>query len=75
MKKLLEFLLAGILGEKKFTVAETDDGDFSHLTIKTLPENLGLIIGKKGNTIKTLRNILRIKATLEKKVFSLDLEE
>lgn len=68
MKDLLEFIIKNILGPKaKFEVDEKDDGSIVTLTVKTKDEDGGLIIGKQGKIIKAIRNILRIKATLEKK--------
>jgi predicted RNA-binding protein YlqC (UPF0109 family) len=37
------------------------------LTIKTADDEGGMVIGKGGKVIKAIRNMLRIKATLEKK--------
>lgn len=74
MKELLEFLLKGLLGEEKFEIVETsDEGRFLY-TIKTAPENIGLIIGKGGHMIKSLRNVLKVRATLEKTAVSLNVE-
>lgn len=75
MKELLDFILRNILGEKsKFEIVEEDEvmpGDrqdsIVKLTVKTADDEGGLIIGKGGKVIKAIRNILRIKATLEKK--------
>lgn len=68
MKDLLEFIIKNILGEDaKFEVSEVDDGSVVTLTVKTAEEDGGLVIGKSGKTIKAIRNILRIKATLDKK--------
>lgn len=68
MKELLEFIIKNILAKgSKFEVTETDDGSIVTLTVKTKDEDGGLIIGKQGKIIKAIRNILRIKATLEKK--------
>lgn len=68
MKELLEFILKNILGEKSsFEVIEEDDGSVVKLTVKTSEEEGGLVIGKGGKVVKAIRNILRIKATLEKK--------
>jgi len=68
MKDLLEYIVGNILGKgKKFSVEETDDGSVVTLKVKTEEEDGGLIIGKGGKTIKAIRNVLRIKATLEKK--------
>lgn len=74
MKNLLEFLLKGLLGEAKLEITETEDEGRVAYTIKTDSENIGLIIGKGGHMIKTLRNILKVRATLEKKAVSLNVE-
>lgn len=74
MKELLEFLLKGLLGKEKFEVIEAEDEGRIVYTIKTNPENVGLIIGRGGRMIKTLRNILKVRATLEKKAVSLNVE-
>jgi len=76
MKELLEYILQGILGKDGFYVTEEVDGDFVRLFIKVEPEeNAGIVIGKGGTTIKAIRNILRVKATLEKKGVSVNLAE
>jgi len=68
MKKLLEFIITNILGkDAKFEVSEKTDGDVVTLTVTTEEKDGGLIIGKGGNTIKSIRNVLRIAATLSKK--------
>lgn len=68
MKDLLEFIIKSILGKNtKFDIDEKDDGSIVTLTVKTKEEDGGLIIGKQGKVIKAIRNILRIKATLDKK--------
>ena len=75
MKDLLEYILKGILGETGFYITEEVDGDFVRLLIKVEPENAGMVIGKGGGTIKAIRCILRVKATLEKKGVSVNLTE
>lgn len=73
MKELLDFILRNILGKtSKFEVTEEDDlpaqaGGIVKLTVKTAEDEGGMVIGKGGKVIKAIRNILRIKATLEKK--------
>lgn len=74
MKDLLEFILKGVLGEEKFEIVETDDAGRVVYTIKTDPKNIGLIIGKGGKMISTLRQILKVRATLEKKGVNLQVE-
>jgi len=75
MKELLEYILKGILGETEFYVTEEIDENFVRLAVKVEPENAGIVIGKGGGTIKAIRNILRVKATLEKKGVSVNLAE
>lgn len=75
MKDLLEYILKGILGEIQFYVTEEIDGNFVRLAIKVEPENAGMVIGKGGATIKAIRSILRVRATLEKKGVSVNLAE
>jgi predicted RNA-binding protein YlqC (UPF0109 family) len=74
MQELLEFLLKGLLGKEKFDIVEADEEGRVMYTIKTAPENIGLIIGKGGHMIKTLRQVLKVRATLEKKAVSLNVE-
>jgi len=75
MKDLLEFMLKGILGEEKFEIKEAEEEGRVMYTIKTDPKNVGLIIGKGGKMIKSLRNILKVRATLEKKAVNLEIAE
>ncbi len=75
MTDLLNFLLKGILGSTDFDVKETEDNGRFIYTINTKPENVGLIIGKGGRVIKSLRNLLKVRATLEKKAVALNIGE
>jgi len=53
---------------KKFTtVEEVSENDRVTLTIKVPAESTGLVIGKGGKTIKAIRNLIKVLATLEKK--------
>ncbi len=68
MKELLDFILRNILGkDSTYEIIEEDDGSIVKLTVKTAEDEGGMVIGKGGKVIKAIRNILRIKATLEKK--------
>ena len=75
MKDLLEYLLKGVLADEKFSIEETEDAGRIIYTIKTDPKNIGLVIGKGGRMIKSLRNILKVRATLEKKAIALNIGE
>ncbi len=75
MRELLEFLLKGILGDDNYSIEEEKEENHIRFLIDTEPENMGLIIGKRGKTIKTIRNLLRVRATLEKKGVSVAVVE
>ncbi len=66
MKKLLTFLLESICEKKDFTIEETEGDGRVDFQIQAAPENIGLIIGKNGRTIKAIQNIMRVRARLEK---------
>lgn len=68
MKDLTVFIIKSILGkDSKFEVEEVNEDSVVKLIIKTSEEEGGMIIGKQGKIIKAIRNLLRIKATLEHK--------
>jgi hypothetical protein len=76
MKDLLSFLLTDILGNSDFEIEENiSDTGFVNLKVVTESANMGLIIGKNGRMIKSLRTILKTKATLDKIGFSLEVVE
>lgn len=75
MKKLLEFLVKRMTGLDDVKIKEEVDGDFVNFVVLTKPDTAGLIIGKGGKTIKTMRNILKVRATLEKKGVNISVEE
>lgn len=70
MKKLLKFLLEKITGNKDFEIQESEEEGRVDYMILAPEEIVGMIIGKGGKTIKTIRNLLKVKATLEKKAVS-----
>lgn len=81
MQDLLNYMLKGLLGDTKYDVVESTEESTEGMesgrllyTIKTDQENIGLIIGKGGKMIKALRNVLKIRATLEKKAVSVNVE-
>jgi predicted RNA-binding protein YlqC (UPF0109 family) len=76
MSELLKFILEKLLGEKNFEIEEVPENDnFVRFTAHIQAKDMGLIIGKEGATIKSIRNILRIKAILNKKAFTLNVVE
>lgn len=81
MKDLLEFLLKGILGQgnlpagrQEFEINQLDENGRILYSIKTDDKNKGLIIGKGGKMINALRQILKVRATLEKTAVNVQVE-
>lgn len=74
MKDLLTHILEGISGGKKFKIEEQTEGDSTHYLIKAPEDWVGLIIGKEGKTIKAIRNLLKVRATLEKVAVAVSVE-
>lgn len=79
MEKLLEYLVVGITNSKDYSVIKTeDDSDHNNhinFEIKASPEIIGIIIGKEGKTVRAIRNLLRVRATLDKVAVSLSVTE
>ncbi len=74
MKSLLEYILKNIT-ESKFSITETSEGDQVTLTVEAPQDEIGLIIGKHGQTIKALQDLLKVKAKLENKFVSVSVSE
>ena len=74
MKDLLTFIVKGITGKDNFEIAEETQGESIHFLVKTPEDSVGIIIGKEGRTIKAIRSLLMVKATLEKKGVSVSVE-
>ena len=75
MKELLSFILENITGNKNFAIEVQEEGDRVDLEIKASPEDIGLIIGKGGNTIKAITSILRVKGRIESKLVNVNVSE
>jgi predicted RNA-binding protein YlqC (UPF0109 family) len=75
MKELVEFLTKNITGTNDFEVEEKNEDGLVTFIIKAKPEYMGLIIGKGGKTIKTIRNLVKVRATLEKISVNISVEE
>lgn len=74
MKDLLYYILKNIT-KSDLEIEETVDGTHITFTIKAKSENIGLIIGKEGSTIRAIRSLLKVMAVLEQKSVSLTVAE
>ena len=77
MKKLLEFIIKSIVDNPKDVKISgiKDPSGILLLNLEVNQDDMGKVIGREGNIIKAIRNVLRIKAVKENIRFSLELTE
>ena len=76
MKKLFEFLIKSIVDHPQdITIEEIQEEGQVSLNFNANPEDIKIIIGKNGRTIKAIRELLKIKAIKEKKRINLNLNQ
>lgn len=77
MNKLINYLVTSIVDQPdKFSLKEevTASG-YTNYLIRVAPEDMGKVIGKRGQIIQALRTLVRAKAFKEGKKVILTLEE
>ncbi len=76
MKDLLAFLTKSIVDHpEEIVIEEKEEDEQTNLSLQAHPEDIKMIIGKKGRTIKAIRELLKIRAIKEKKKFSFNLNQ
>lgn len=76
MENLLELILKSIVQNPKAVKIEKEEKEgLVNFKLKVDTEDLKIVIGKKGNTIKAIRNLLRLRASKEGVRASLELQE
>lgn len=77
MQDLVTFIVENIVTHPKEISVTTSEGQEGEtlLQLKVSPEDMGLVIGKSGKVIKSIRNLLRTKAILENKRVNLVLAD
>ncbi len=77
MKEFLTFLVKNLVNHPDDVSVEEkiDSTGYILLELKVNPEDIGLIIGKAGKVIKSLRNLVKVKAIVEQKRVNITLIE
>lgn len=76
MKALLEYLVKSIVEKpKKVAIKESQQEGLNEYSIKVDPEDIKIVIGKNGQTIRALRILAKTKAIKQGKRINLQLEE
>ncbi|OGM21049.1 hypothetical protein A2714_01810 [Candidatus Woesebacteria bacterium RIFCSPHIGHO2_01_FULL_38_9] len=75
MNGLLTFLVQGITGNKDFTIEESEEEGQVNLRVILPTSDIGLVIGKGGQTIKAIQTLVRVRGRLEDKIVQVFVEE
>lgn len=66
MKEFVEYLLKAVVNKpEELTVEETREGTVVNIKICAAEEDMGIIIGKGGKTIRSIRALAKCKAIKE----------
>ena len=66
MKDIVEFIVKQFVSNPEAVeVTEEERDGYMNIMLKVAPEDMGLTIGKSGQTIKAIRRLLTIKAIAE----------
>lgn len=77
MKDTLEYIIKAIVEEPEGVHVEeneTEDGIVT-LTVTVAQNDMGRIIGKEGKVIRSIRNVMKVKAMKENKKVTLSLTD
>ncbi len=74
MKDIVEFIVKQFVSNPEAVeVTEQEQEGYLNILLKVAPEDMGLTIGKSGQTIKAIRRLLTIKAISENVRVNLEL--
>jgi len=70
MQEFLHYVLTKITRHPdSVTIAQEEDEESIRFHITVHPDDAGLVIGKEGKVINSLRNLLKTQTTQEKRVY------
>lgn len=76
MTKILTFLATAIVAKPEAVKVSLSDTDgIQNLVLSVDQDDMKIVIGKQGQTIRAIRHLLRLKALKEGKRVNLTLEE
>lgn len=76
MKDLLEFIITSLVSKPDaVSIEEQRQNGSVDLTLKVDPSDMGLVIGKSGQTIRSIRKLLTVRAIAENVRVNLTLAE
>ncbi len=74
MKKLLEYLVTSIVEHPEAVVVEENEEEGQiNLNFQVHSDDVKIVIGRRGQTIRALRELVKIKAIKERKKVNVNL--
>ncbi|KKS70063.1 hypothetical protein A3A14_02140 [Candidatus Daviesbacteria bacterium RIFCSPLOWO2_01_FULL_43_38] len=66
MKDLLDYIVKSLASKPDAVqITEETEGDTVNLSLSVAPEDMGMVIGKSGQTIRSIRKLLIARAMAE----------
>lgn len=77
MKETLQFIVSSIVDNAEAVSVEEQEGEngILNLIVTVAKEDMGKVIGKEGKVIRSIRNIMKIKAMKENVRINISLAE
>ena len=76
MKDLLNFIVQSIVTKPEaISIDEQNDSGSINLNLTVDPSDMGIVIGKNGQTIRAIRKLLTVRAIVENVRVNLQLNE
>lgn len=76
MKDLLEYIVKNLVTKPKaISIDEQQESGAVNLTLSVDPSDMGIIIGKSGQTIRAIRKLLTVRAIAENVRVNIQLNE
>ena len=76
MKDTLHYIVTSIVDHPdQVNIDENEENGITNLIVKVAKEDMGKVIGKEGKVIRSIRNIMKIKAMKENKRINITLAE
>lgn len=76
MKDALHYIISEIVDNPDaVAILEEESDDLTTYTITVAKEDMGRVIGKEGKVIRSIRNVMKIKAMKQNKRINISLAE
>jgi len=76
MKNTLHYIVTSIVeNPDAVSIDETEQDDMTVFTVTVSKEDMGKVIGKEGKVIRSIRNVMKVKAMKENKRINISLAE